>query len=87
MGDIEGPIREYIMKEFMFDKPEVVLKNDSRIIEDGIVDSLGVFSLITFIEERFQVKIQPEDVVMENFGTINAIKDLIADKLSSQETA
>ena len=86
MGDIEEPIRKYIMKESLFDKPEVVLENDMPIIEKGIVDSLGVFSLISFIEKPSQVKIQPEDVVMENFGTINAIKGLVTAKMAAGDS-
>jgi acyl carrier protein len=34
--------------------------------------------LITFIEQEFQVKVQPEDVTIENFSTIKIISDYLA---------
>ena len=83
MKDIEQTIKEYIIKEFMFDKPTTVLDNDLSLIEEGIIDSLGIFLLIAFIEDQFKIKIRPEDVVMDNFESVNAIKRLISPRLPS----
>jgi acyl carrier protein len=44
------------------------------------VDSLGLFLLISFIEERFGVEVEPDDVTFENFQTVRAIADLVRDK-------
>ena len=84
MNDIEQTVKEYIIKEFMFDKPTTVLADDLPLIEEGIIDSLGIFVLIAFIEDQFKIKMQPEDVVMDNFGTVNAIKGLVMSKLESR---
>ena len=84
MKDIEQTIKEYIMKEFMYDKPTTVLENDLPLIEEGIIDSLGIFVLIAFIEDQFKIKIKPEDVVLKNFESVNAVKVLILSRLPSQ---
>ena len=83
MKDIEQTIKEYILKEFMFDRPTTVLDNGLPLIEEGIIDSLGIFVLIAFIEDQFQIKIRPDDVVMDNFESVNAIMRLISSRLSS----
>lgn len=83
--EIDRPVKDFITKEFMADKPDVVLDDSLPLIERGIVDSLGVFVLISFIEERFKIKVQPEDVVLENFGTVGAIRNLIQAKLEAGE--
>lgn len=77
MSDIRQVIKDYIAKEF---KPEIALDNDSQLIHQGIIDSLAIFMLIGFIDEQFGVKIDPEDVSLENFETINAIRDLVISK-------
>ena len=87
MKDIEQTIKEYIVKEFMFDRPTMVLDNDLSLIEEGIIDSLGIFLLIAFIEDQFKIKIRPEDVVMDNFESINAIKRLISPGLPPAPSA
>ena len=78
MADTAQLIKDYIKKEFMFDKPELgALADDAPLIEQGIIDSLGIFLLIAFIEQQFGIKIAPQDVVLENFETVNAIKNLV----------
>jgi acyl carrier protein len=79
MENVEEKIKDYIVKEF---KPEIPLDNHSRLIQEGIIDSLAIFMLIGFIEEQFGIKVDSEDVEVSNFETINAIRDLIIAKQS-----
>ena len=62
---------------------------DADIIGQGLVDSLGIFKLIAFVEERFKVTIEPDEVLLENFQTLRALRNLIVRKLdpSSQKQA
>ena len=81
--ELEQQIKDYIIKEFLYDKPAVTLDKDSLLIEEGIIDSLGIFILISFIDEEFKVKIEADEVLLENFETLNAIKSLVMSKLNS----
>ena len=71
---MQQTIKEYILKEFAQDKTD--LAYDSNLIQDGIVDSLGILMVISFIEKTYGAKIEPDDVVLENFESVNAIKAL-----------
>ncbi len=84
---MEQIIKEYIGKQFLFDDPQAVIEDDQNLIEDGIIDSLGIFTLIAFIEQQFGIKIQPEDVVLDNFQSVNTVKSLILSKQPSAQTA
>jgi acyl carrier protein len=77
---IEQIIKDRIAKEFMYDKPDVVLTNDFALIEQGVIDSMGIFRLISMLEEEFSVTINPDEVMLENFATIEAIKNTILNK-------
>ena len=77
LGNIETVLKEFIAEEFMFDRPSSDLSNDMSLIQEGIIDSLGIFMLVSFIDNQFGVKVEPEDVVLDNFETITKIKDLI----------
>src|SRR5436190_5837101 len=85
---MEQVIKDYIIQEFMFDQPNAELTDDQLLLADGIIDSLGIFTLIAFIEQQFGLKIGPEDVILENFESVNKIKALIvARQASNQQTA
>lgn len=80
MDTIAQTLREFIVREF---KPELPLDEDSLLIEQGIIDSLAVFTLIGFMDEQFKIKVDPEDVTLDNFRTIRAIKDMVESARSS----
>ena len=54
---------------------------DTDIIGEGLVDSLGIFKLIAYVEETFNVTIEPQEVLIENFQTLRALRNLIVKKL------
>jgi acyl carrier protein len=83
--EIEEILKNQISKEFMYEQPEAVLDNESHLIDEEIIDSLGIFVLISFIEEHFHIKINPDEVLLDNFETIDTIKSLIMSKLRSIE--
>ena len=56
---------------------------DTDIVGEGLVDSLGIFKLVAFVEETFKVTIEPDEVLLENFQTPRALRNLIVRKLAS----
>ena len=77
--DARTTIRLYVIERLA---PAVglggALGDEDDLIDSGVVDSLGIFQLIAFLEERFGVKIGDEEITPENFGTIAAIDRLVA---------
>jgi len=61
----------------------VAIAPDTDIIGQGLVDSLGIFKLIAFVEEKFAVTIEPDEVLLENFQSLRALRNLIVKKLES----
>jgi len=52
------------------------------IVGQGLIDSLGIFKLIAFVEEKFAITVEPDEVLLENFQTPRALRNLIVKKLS-----
>lgn len=50
---------------------------ETALIDDGILDSLDIVSLITEINDEFDVSIPAEEIIPENFNSAAAIMDLI----------
>lgn len=74
-------IRNYIAEELKWDKPAEELVNDYPLLERDVVDSLGIFKIIGFIEDEFDVEVDDEELVPENFETIDSIAALISAKV------
>lgn len=57
--------------------PDVDFENNESLIDDGILDSLDIVSLVTEIYAEFDVTIPAEEIVPENFNSVKALKALI----------
>lgn len=58
-------------------RPEFNFKESENFIEDGFLDSFDVISLVSEIEDKFDVLIDALDILPENFNTVNAIAAVI----------
>lgn len=66
------------IRELLVDtRPEYSFKEDVDFIESGMLDSFDVITLVAELEEEFDVQIDGEDIVPENFCSIEVIKNLI----------
>ena len=76
MADTREEIKKYIEEEFVTETDDVDL-DTVDLLEEEIVDSLGIFTLISFIEEEFGVSIDPTDINLDNFQTVDTITALV----------
>ncbi len=58
--------------------PELEISGQERFIDDGILDSLDIVTLVTDINSEYKVRIGAEDIVKENFNSIENIIALIS---------
>lgn len=56
------------------------LADDFPLIENGVIDSLGILEVVQFIEREFGVEVADEDLVLDNFGTLDSIARLVGSK-------
>ena len=68
--EIVGTIEKFIVDEIIVGEKGTELDPDASLISSGIVDSLALLRLIAFIEEKFGVVIEDEEVVSDNFETL-----------------
>lgn len=73
-------IKNFIIETFMYGKGP--LKDDEPLFDSGIMDSLGLIKLLTFIEETFKAGIDMSQLTMEKFGTVNDIIATLNDNLN-----
>ena len=57
--------------------PGVDFETETALIDDGLVDSLAIVSIVTELMDAFDVEISVEDLQPENFNSVDAIAELI----------
>ena len=57
--------------------PEVDFENNEELIDDGILDSLDIVTIVTEIDDKFGVTIPAEEIIPENFNSAEALMALI----------
>ncbi len=77
--DIKTRIKDYIL-ESTFDDVEKIT-NETLIFEDGVLDSMGLLFLIEFLTEEFNIVTSDDELVAENFQSINSIMTFIEGKI------
>ena len=60
------------------------LKDDDALLASGIIDSLGVLDLVSFIESEFSIAVVDEDLIPENFQTIHRMTMFVERKRSGE---
>jgi acyl carrier protein len=78
--EIEGQLRRFINDNFMSPGVKGSLKDDTSLLEEGIVDSTGVLNLVMFIEETFGIQVKDEELVPENLDSLNKIVAFVEKK-------
>jgi len=77
----EKEIRKFITDNFMIGQNPDELKRDTSFLDNGIIDSLGVLELVSFVEEKFGIEVRDEELVPDNLDSINNLLGYIKRKL------
>ncbi len=85
MEEIKEKVREFITDAAQRKGLEVANDDDS-LTENGVIDSLVIFRLVSFLEDNFGIRIADEEIVNENFRSVNAIESFVGDRLKKKES-
>ena len=80
MASIEAEVRQFILDNFLFGRTEVEVSSDASFLDLGIIDSTGVLELVTFLEDKYQIKIEDEELVPANLDSLNGITRFVEAK-------
>ena len=70
-------MREKLMNILTEQKPEIQFETETELVDRGILDSFDVVMLTGDIMDTFGIQLEPEDVVPENFNSVEAMIKLI----------
>ncbi len=81
MEGVEKKFRDFIKENFLFGSDGESFVDDDSFLEKGIIDSTGVLELVSFMEEEFGIDVKDDELVPDNFDSINKLTQYIQRKV------
>jgi acyl carrier protein len=81
MEIIEQEIRQFIIDNFLFGELDAILSGDDSLLDRGIIDSTGVLELVAFLEDKYVMKVQDDELVPQNLDSVNGLVQFVNRKV------
>ena len=83
--EIKKTIRDFIFKQLCLDGSINNIEDDTPLIEGGIIDSMGMLTLLAFLEEKFDLVLGAGELNPKDFATLQSICNLVTKKSSRRQ--
>ncbi len=74
-------IEKYMKDIYAYIKEEINYSKDfdvgTNIIEEGLIDSMGVLTLVSFLETKYAIEVDLEEITVDNFATVRNIAEFV----------
>jgi acyl carrier protein len=77
-------VRGFIVENFLYGQDDG-FNDDASFLEKGIIDSTGVLELVTFIEDKFGIVVQDQELIPDNFDSLNRLSAFITKKVGAPQ--
>jgi acyl carrier protein len=78
--EIKDTVRNFVLREFLPGEDPSALTDATALVTTGVLDSIAVLNLVTFLEEEFKIALQAHETGVENLNTLTDIANLVASK-------
>jgi len=78
--ELKAKIRDYIIENFLFGDAAPLTDDGISLLDEGIIDSVGVMELVAFLEQDFGLTVEDEELIPENLDSVNNLAGFISKK-------
>ena len=78
--ELKAKIREYIVENFLFGDAAALTGDSISLLDEGIIDSVGVMELVAFLEQDFELTVEDEELIPENLDSVDNLAGFISRK-------
>lgn len=76
-------IRNFIIEYFYYGYDDSSLGDDISFLEKGIIDSTGVIELVSFIEGKYGISVNDDELIPDNFDSLNKLSIFVSKKIGN----
>lgn len=70
-------IRQYLEEKYSPSRKGIHLSDITLLLEEKVIDSVGMLDLVFFVEETFKIEVPEDDITPDHFGTIGRLASYI----------
>ncbi len=76
--DIRNEVRAFLMGDPIYRGllPKEIA-DEFPLVESGALDSIGIFNLVNYLEKKYGISVEPQDLNDANFGTLKSIEAFV----------
>jgi acyl carrier protein len=78
--DVVTAARAFVLRTYLYAEPDAVIAPDDSLIDQKILDSLGVMELVEWISSTYGIEVEDDELVEENLGTLAGIARFVLSK-------
>ncbi|AWK88861.1 acyl carrier protein [Azospirillum thermophilum] len=79
-------IRAFIVENFLLGK-DSGFDNGESLLESGVIDSTGIMHVVAFLEERFGISVEDDDMIADNLESVSRIASFVDRKVTLKTAA
>jgi acyl carrier protein len=79
-SEIEATLREHLRSRYAGGERALALDPEDDLLQSGVIDSMGVLELTSFLEEAFGTRVEDEEIIPDNFRSLGSITRYVAEK-------
>ncbi len=80
MEQVQAAIRAYIAKNILFTKNGFPYADDASLLDEGVLDSMNVLELVSFIEDTFSIDVDDLEIIPEHFDSVQKMAAFVQQK-------
>ncbi len=78
-ASVRDQVREFV-KDLASAKGVASFTDEEPLIDSGIIDSLSIFRVVSFVEDTFRIRVSDEEITNENLQSVETIERLVLQK-------
>jgi acyl carrier protein len=83
VGIIAERIQKFLVHQFPATKN---VGREEPLLKNGLIDSLGILEVVTFLEKEFGFTVTDEELLPENFDSIHSLSNFVQHKMNGGRT-
>jgi acyl carrier protein len=81
VAKVAESVRQFIIDELGWDGTAEQMTDDLSLIQEGALDSIGILTLVKFLESSYGITIEDAEIVPANLGSLASIERYVGQKV------
>jgi len=81
--ELKSEIRNFIVENYLYGQEDSEFIDDTSFLEKGLIDSTGVLELVSFIEDKYGISVDDDELIPDNFDSIQKLSVFITGKMNN----